>query len=387
MKLKTVKIAAAFLLLFAAQNIGAVDFGGYINNNSKMTGSSFSNLYLDQTDQGGVWIRVPFDNASKHYLAAEAFVQYEYLSNSQSSILTADCNLLKYNGLFNLGSIGKLNVQAGRFFMSDATGLVLRQTNDGALLTFKFPYVSANFYGGYTGLLNAQNVTILNSDSSTYSFNANLPYALQAPYVTALASVSSPFLFLNQTLSLQLMGFIGAGQGTTGYNRYYATVKINGPLASFVYYTMDTTFSTQDNFASFSNLSNVSVNFYIPFMSAEIALKGTYASGNNGFLKAFKGFTSITATYAIDEPEYSGLIKGGLSLAMRPLSSIYLGGGANAVFKCPDAEITYGGMEWFANATYQLFADLQLGLSASQYISADGKSDKTNLTVKAVMAF
>ncbi len=387
MKVKTIKTAAAFLLLFTAQNLFAIDFGGYINNNTNVTGDSFSSLYVDQTDQAGAWIKVPFDNDSRQYLTTEAFVQYEYVSSSKTNVLAFDCNLLKYSGLFNLGSSGKFSVQAGRFFTSDATNHILRQTNDGLMLSLKFPRFNANLYGGYTGLLNAQNVTILNSSSSEYSFDSSLPYALAAPYCTAIASLSTPFLFLNQTLSLQFMGFWGAGQSTAGYNRYYATLKLNGPLASFVYYTADTTFSTQDNFASFSNLSDLSINFYIPVMSAEIAIKGTYASGNNGFLKAFKGFTSMTATYSLNEPEYSGLIKGGFSFALKPVSSLYLGGGTNIVFDCPESAVTYSGTEWFASAVYQVFSDLQLGLDASEYISADGTCDKINFTVKAVIAF
>jgi hypothetical protein len=47
----------------------------------------------------------------------------------------------------------------------------------------------------------------------------------------------------------------------------------------------------------------------------------------------------------------------------------------------------YDGFEWALNAKYQLFTDLQLGISVLQYYDVDKYDNNSVLTLNAVIAF
>jgi len=321
------------------------------------------------------------------YLATEGMFQYEYLGSTETTYLVADCTLLKFSMVNKLSAKNTFNLSAGRFAMSDASSIIFSQTNDGILAQFKFARMNVSAYGGYTGLLNGKQVAILNAASSTYAYDSESVYPLAAPYAVAGATFTAPYLFANQTIGLQIYSFFGAADTTSGYNRLYGTVTLNGPLAANVFYTLTSTFGTDDMFTSVGNLSQIQLSIYPPFASSSITLSGVYASGNNGALSSFTGFTNNPATLALDGPKYAGLIKAGLFASIKPIEPLYFDAGADCVFGCPDSTVSYSGFQYYADARYQLFTDVQLSAGAQQYFDKDDKTNKISFTAKAVISF
>lgn len=387
MKVSSIKNTCITLLLaVAVLPASAIEFGGTLDDNTKFAGATVNGLSLDQSNTLTTWVRAPFNNAGTMYLAVEGLFKYEYFQTTESYQLTADLDLFKFGSTSKFKGNKTLSISAGRFSESDATNIILTQTCDGALVQFKMKRISLSAFGGYTGLLNAKQITILNSPSSSYSYDTTSMYALAAPYAICAAGISAPYLFANQSIGMQLFSFFGTASTTSGYNRLYGTLTLNGPLASNIFYTMTETIGSSTT-ASVSNLSQLQISYYPNFKSASINVTGIYASGNNGPFKTFTGFTSNAATFAMDSPEYTGLIKAGLSASLKPISQLYIAAGCDCIFACPEDSVSYDGFQFYGNTLYQLFTDVQLGLSGQQYFDVNNETNKTCFTAKAVISF
>lgn len=391
MKKSIIKIITSLVFTTVLSGAFAFDFGGTVNDTTKFTGADFSSLSLDQKNTATLWVKTPFNNKGSLYMAAEGTFQYEYVQSADKYLLTADCDLFKFGGIFDI-SKNKLIVSAGRFIMTDSTGLIFTQACDGVSADINLKRFTFGLYGGYTGFLNAQSVTELNSSDSTYAYDSTYMYPLAAPYAAACASFSAPYLFANQTIGAQFLGFFGVpgitcGDATVGYNRMYGTLAMNGPLSSAIFYTFTTTMGTNDNFKSISNLSQIQVGWYPAFKSSSISAKCIYASGANGILSSFTTFTSGTVADSLAQPQYSGNVIAGLSASIKPIEPLYISVGADCVFDCPENSIGYSGFQYNANIRYQIFTDLQASIIGNQYFDIDGTDNKTTLTAKAVISF
>lgn len=385
-KTSSIKIVfSALALCTAVLPAAAVDFGAMLNNNTKFAGNTIQNMTLEQKNAFTAWINVPFNNEGTMYFAAEGIAQYK--NTDGTSLVTADCDLFKFNSLTKFSNKSKLLISAGRFYYSDGSGLVFDQTSDGLLAQLKLSSVNLGVYGGYTGLLNAQNVTILNSKTTTYSYDTTSVYALAAPYAVFGVTGSLPYLFANQTLGAEFYGVLGASDMTSGYNRFYGTLSLNGPLASSVFYSLTSTFATADSFSTLSNLSQAMLSWYPSFKSMAVSLGGIYASGSNGPFSPFVGVTSNTAVQSFTQPEYSGLIKATLSASIKPITTLLLAVGGDGVFDCAESDIGYYGFQAYGSVRYDLFSDVQLGLTANQFIGNDSATSKTTIIAKAVISF
>lgn len=60
-------------------------------------------------------------------------------------------------------SAGKFFLDAGRLFLSDLSQSVFAQSLDGASAQFSASWLDVSAFGGYTGLLNLKNISIMNS--------------------------------------------------------------------------------------------------------------------------------------------------------------------------------------------------------------------------------
>ena len=386
------------LILLASQAF-SVDFGGSLNNNTKFStptlpeDSFFDDFSLKQQDSLNAWLRIPFNNSGTHYLVAQVSGMWQYDipsldENDGDSTWIFDLDLLKYSNFIPLSS-GSLQINAGRFFVSDTTSIIFSQVADGLNLSYSGNVFDISVYGAYTGLLNAQNVTILNASDSEYSFDSDKVYDFAAPYIVSSLTLELPYLFANQSLVLEGYGFFGVSgpnDGTSGYKRAYGTVSLNGPLAASVFYTLSTTIGSED-FDGISNLSKLALNYYPNFYSASIGLEGIYASGENGPFDYFKGFSSQTALASFSEPQYSGLIKTGLNASIKPIQTLFLGLGANIAMLDAEDSFEYYGFEWNLSSKFQVLSDLQLSLLANQFIGDKSEENKASLTFKASISF
>ena len=388
---------AALLFTGAIYTASAVDFGGMITNDSKFTnvagyGNGFGKLALNQKNAASLWLRTPFNQKGTTYFTAEGLFQWErkYFNLSglddlqDKNLFAADVDLFKFATQVDTES-GKFNVTAGRFFVSDLSGLVFSQTADGLLLSYEVSRLRVSAYGGYTGLLNARVVSILDP---SFVEDTDKIYQLAAKY--AVGALSLSFAAANQTISAQFLGAFRLENET--YNRMYGELSLGGPLFSTVYYNLNGTLG----FASYDGgdmnmglLGKAGLTYYAPVKSLAIGVNGVYASGEQGSFKPFAGFTSQTATNALSGwTEYTGIIRTGLAMSLKPVSNLLLGATGDVIFNAAES-IEYEGFQYGLNANWQIVSDVSLGATMYQYYDKEDSDsrNKSCIQLKAAISF
>ena len=331
-------------------------------------------------------------------ISAEGNFVYKYTNDSEGeseNLKTADLTLLKYTGVFATGS-AKSIVSFGRFFVGDVTSVVLSQVNDGLMYQYLSDKINASVYGGWTGLTNAHNTTVLDGEESDFFLDTDSVYYCNTSYALCSASVSFPYILFNQTITLEGIGLIG----TNGINsdnggdwRIYGTFALNGPLASCLFYKLYTCFSKEKD-SDLSNLSSLYFDYYTSWKDLSFSLGGVYASGKTGSFSSFKGITSQTAFNSFGDVQYSGIIKSGLSASIKPFTNLFIKLGSDVVLKYDEKdiesdenqELKYHGTQVYASMTYQVFTDVKAALSVSDYFAKDEGNNKLLGTVSLTFA-
>ena len=391
---KIVKTLAslAFIGTFAV-SLHAVDFGGLLKNDTKFTTPTFQYVGLNQVDSLVGWIKLPITKNGKIYFSAEADATFMYTTpNLSANMGTASflanlslCKVTMYNNVWN----GILQLNLGRFSNSDSTGRAISQTLDGAQVTFSSNYVKEIVSAGYTGLTNARYDSIIESGTTTFKADPNAVYQPNSPYIVTGISAALPYLFANQTIGFEGYATFGVGGifgSNIGTNRFYATAMANGPIIQSLYYALSTTFGISGE-GKVGNLSKFSITYYPPALNSSVSAEVLYASGNNGFLSPFTGFTRQTAYLAGNgDTEYSGIIKIGATGTIRPLEMLFINLGADVVLSCMDS-FDYTGFQWHSQLDFQPFTDLKIGLSAQQFIGKDSSRNNMAFGLNVVFAF
>ncbi|MCR5762335.1 MAG: hypothetical protein K6G00_03005 [Treponema sp.] len=397
-----------FLLISTISCIYAIDieYGGLSTSTLSAEGDSIeasakTNLNTKAREDLTGWIRFPITKNEKLRFAGQATISTTYLQRykqARENKIGIDLDLFKISYIEKTGEDSTSSVSFGRFGYSHLTNVVFSQNNDGILFRYDSPKVKLGLYGGYTGLLNQQNVKILNEDGDNYrKIDEDLKwyehlYEWADPYVTTSVVMSFPYLFLNQTVAFEISSFMGTKGPAYDdieleYNRYYATLSFSGPLAQRVSYAIATTMFTE-KFNHLGNLTQLSFYYQTDFKNALISLAGVYASGNgNGPFSRFMAFTSSSATYALDAPEYSGLVKIGTSVSLKPLPNLYTSAGADVVFLCPNNTIEHDGWQWNAVAKLQCTNDFSITLTEYRYYSNDSTRDNGGASLKVSLSF
>ncbi len=389
-------ISSVFTVL---TSLHALDFGGSIGNYTKIGSpiapgnDEFKNFSLKQEEILTVWLRQNINPTT--FIALEADARFRSTrrelgksDTNDTDVIIPDLKVLRLTKRIPLKQ-NTMMFNIGRFYFSDLTATVLSQPADGLNLSLDLKSFYAKVYANYTGLLNAQNVTILNKADSKYLLDPKKSWQCAASYANFGAQFELPYIFANQTISAEFLaslGFDGIEKGSADYNRMWGTLGLNGFLHKNLCYVLTTTFGSQLN-SDLSNLTKLSFMLLPGYKSMVISLSGIYASGDQNGLKPFKGFTSQTAVNSIDEPEYSGLVKGGLSLSIKPVKQILLAASGNAVFSYPDSEIKYKGTEAGVNANLQVLSDLNINAGISQFFAKEANESKGTFTLTAALSF
>lgn len=389
----------AFLALLTSFTVSAftLETKAIISNSTQFnfTENDFSLPELVQKDSLTASFRQPLNESGKTYFAAEGLISFEYDRTFSdpavdSKELLADLSLFKFSSLISLNK-ANLNIALGRFSLSDVTSCIFNQNADGLLLQYLSPYVELSAYGAYTGLLNNKTVTLLDPSNSAYSASEEKDfYDFSPAYITGALTVKLPYLLLNQSITAEAFAFIKS-QGPSDVKaeddtRLYATLAFNGPLASSVFYTANTSFLFSETYDyKAANLTSIKADIF-PTDSFMLSLKGLYASGENSSLKTFTGFTSIAAGFNVSEKKYSSLAMAGLECAGRLSSKTLLNLKADALFDMIDSKSQYSGTQILAAFTYQAFTDLNLSLEAKTFIADKKEESKTSFALLLSLA-
>lgn len=379
------KLALAFSIFVISSSFAiAFEWGGRFYNSTALSGEALMRLKTKQSDNLNLWLKVPITNDNMNYFAGEMFYQFKFDGTNIASEAIGniiDFNLLKFVTKIRLGNRQLLSINAGRFALSDSTCMIFSQVCDGILVKYSNRKISAMAYGGYTGLLNANSVSIINKKNSNYRPSKNNVYALSAKYIPFGLNVTFPSLFANQTLSAQGWSFFDLNNDN--YNRFYGIVSLEGYLTKNLFYKLNSVVGTV-NFSNISNLSALNMTAYFT-KSFSMNFDGTYASGNQGKISQFQGFTSLTSTLALDEPQYSSMLKLDFEATKTFGKIAVINGGSAVVFDMDENGFAYNGFQVQLNAAYNIFNDLQIAASISQYLG--NENNKTQIAFKAVVVF
>lgn len=379
------KLALAFSIFVISSSFAtAFEWGGRFYNSTAFAGETLRQFKTKQSDNLNLWLKVPITNDNMNYFAGEMFYQFKFDGTNIASEAignTIDFNLLKFVTKIRLGNRQLLSINAGRFSLSDSTCMIFSQVCDGILVKYSNQKISAMAYGGYTGLLNANSVSVINKKNSNYRPSKNNVYALSAKYIPFGLSITFPSLFANQTLSAQGWSFFDLNNDN--YNRFYGIVSLEGYLTKNLFYKLNSVVGTV-NFSNISNLSALNMTAYFT-KSFNMNFGGMYASGNQGKISQFQGFTSLTSTLALDEPQYSSMLKLDFEATKTFGKIAVINGGSAVVFDMNENGSAYNGFQVQLNAAYNIFNDLQIAASISQYLG--NENNKTQIAFKAVVVF
>ncbi|MGI0528518.1 hypothetical protein [Treponema socranskii] len=380
------KILYAAFAAFMLVPLSALDWGGKFNTTTKYQGKKAGSLFWNQSLGAHAWLTTPINEQLRFGTDASYEFRYDQDGDVVKNII--DINLLKLTGTFHAGKTGMFEFGAGRFSLSDATGIIFSQMNDGVYAKYSIPRVSASTYLGITRLLNSHDVVILRhfSDTTVKTEDASAVYVLGPSYIPLGFSINIPSLFLNQDITIEEWNFIDFSGDD--YHRHYGTLMFSGPILSNLFYSASSTLGTE-NMRTISNLIKLSLSFY-PVKEASVGFSGIYASGNNGGFDSFRGFSSQTAVLASETAgfgtEYDGKIKTMLTGSYTFLSNICVAPSLALVFACPE-KISYNGFQWRLDAMWNIFHDLQLSSSIYQYIGKDKENDKICFSLGGTFVF
>lgn len=368
------------------------------NTDLKFDGEEYKEPRLKQSEAFSALAKIPFNKKGTTFLSLEASLSHSYEkifgdnSNSENNFI-ADLNILKFSSIIEC-SAGKFFLDAGRLFLPDLSQSVFAQSLDGASAQFSASWLDVSVFGGYTGLLNLKNISVLNSGGYVWEpgdEDENDFYDFCAPYIAGGVKISLPYLLLNQTISLEGLGFWDtegpADSPEDEDNRFYGTLRLDGPLAPMVFYGLSGTASSTD-FSDFGFLGRANISLFPDFKSSSVTISASYASGDRGPFVPFIGFTQVTACLSADEPIYSGISKAGLFASIVPIDRLYCAVGGDAVFlDRDDNAFDYYGFQVYGNAKYYLFSDLALTLFASHFAGDSSDSSRTEIALNAVISF
>lgn len=363
------KIIIFIILALTLLPVFAFEWGGIVDNYSKVKTSEFKKADYDQTDNAFLWITSPLGNNFK--FSAEAYYRFNLYAAEKKTTLKniVDLDLFKFTGNFKIGG-GKISANAGRFFVADKAGAVFSQCSDGLSVDFTMPVLGLNFYAGYTGLLNSLTVSMLNKDGTPYSKKGEI-YVLNYKYLPVSLGASLPYLLGNNIFNVQFLSFIDFEK--VDYSKFYGEFTANGPITDGIYYSFKTVFGTRC-FNNLMNYSSAGITFYpVDILTVDGGIE--YASGKH---LCFNSYTSITSKTAYDSalsPQLSGVILPQISLTLAE-SIWYARIAGKVVLSAPEKTVKFEGVDTDLNVIVNVLSDVQVGLDIGAYF--DSKSSKNN---------
>ena len=372
---KSILTVSAF---FAAISLSAFDFGGSLGNNSKFE-DTFSNdgLKLNQKNYASIWGQVPFQD-TKNYFFVQGRFQHEYDADKKDStnainLDNAQFVFYKQNFIFNVG----------RFYYSDISTIIYNQSGDGAEVQFQLPGIKASAYGF---------ITLNDFD---YIADEDKIYDLCAKYLIAGLKVELPSFFGEQAFSAEVLN--ACRLEGKNYNRLFAEGKLEGPVSVLNGLFYDLTAAIEfskygDQKFKIANLSKARIYFYPGFKDTQFSFNAVYTTGEekdkDSSVNAFSAITSSTAVNSLEEPEFSGILKAGLSASIKPVKNLLVAANADAVFNTNKNKNKYSGFQYKALANWQILSDLFAGAELSQFFDKDSsENNKTSISLKAILTF
>lgn len=377
--MKKLIITAALACILAP--VFAVSWGGLLDNSTGINANhDFSTISLAQSNGLHLYANAPLNNTGTMKLVAEGSAKYTLNNNFKSNDATfkfiLDCDLLKFSGKW-ITSGGSVSLDLGRFTMADFSGVVFAQKSDGLYLSYNSQKLKAGLYGGYTGLQNRLNVSMLDND---FDKDDNI-YKLSAAYIPLMVDLSYKALFETHTIGLQGEFFIPLKDTYT--KKLYGSLLLSGPIGLMASYSLKGTFGLEKMERPMLD-ALAELNIYLNTSSILTAGVEFISFESDGL----KQFTTVSSRSISRDPLFASGIVPKLSFvyAKNRLYASLAGKGLLAMTK---KDTKFHGIDASAGVLYNLFSDLQIGLDLGAYIGAGDFKESSNYsaTLKASLAF
>lgn len=378
--MKKIVIVCAFICsLFS---LSAYEWGGLFSEYFKVnfTGKTIEDPKFRQSNSASLWVSAPIAD-EKLFFSGQTTYKYNFDFGSNNLFFSVfDFDLIKFSSQIEFRqSVATINF--GRFYMQDNTGAVFSQKVDAVSLITNFPNCKMTLFLGYTGLLNSINDVMLGQNRIAHVQNGMF-YLPAHKYLPVIFSLNFPSIFLNQQFDFETDVFFDLEQ--ENFTRMYATIGFSGPISSFMFYKMSSTFGTE-NFNKFTNYSSLKTNFILSD-SLLLNVNLEYASGNQLFFSKFTGFTSRTAYNSSLYPELSGVILPSVDLVFS-FMDYYSAFSVKTVFDYPEIQINFKGVEVCGNLLLNIFSDLQISFSGLYYMDLLTEGVENNIAVNVNCSF
>ena len=378
-------ISILFAMLLLPSSFG-YEWGLSLVNSTEFKGQEFDSLKLNQNDSLSLWTKIPFNKSNSSYLVGDVSYHFKYEDAGNNPVgfqNIVNLNMFKFVSELSFNNVNKMFIMAGRFPIVDSSRKVFAQSSDGLYLKYAGVFTNISLYGGYTGLLNSKEVTVLTPSETKYKEASNDFYTLAPKYVPVSVMFNFPSLFANQQLNIQGWGFLDLNGDD--FNRYYANIELDGYLAKGLHYSLSSVFGTV-NFENLMNCSEITLKYFIsePFALQCSAL---YASGKNEIFDAFTGVTSNSVILAYENTECSNLFKAELGAVVSVLQKCLISAKGAYVADFTEESMDYRGIQWESNIIWNIFDDVQLSASMGQFYGQDSKDNQTRMSVNLNLAF
>ena len=378
--MKKIVIVCAFICsLFS---LSAYEWGGLFSEYFKVnfTGKTIEDSKFRQSNFASLWVSAPIAD-EKLFFSGQTTYKYNFDFGSNNLFFSVfDFDLIKFSSQINF-SQSVANVNFGRLYMQDNTGSIFSQKVDAVSLITNFTHCEMTLFLGYTGLLNSINDVMLGQNRIAHVQNGMF-YLPAHKYLPVIFSLNFPSIFLNQQFDFETDVFFDLEQ--ENFTRMYATIGFSGPISSFMFYKISSTFGTE-NFNKFTNYSSLKTNFILSD-SLLLNVNLEYASGNQLFFSKFTGFTSRTAYNSSLYPELSGVILPSVDLVFS-FMDYYSAFSVKTVFDYPEIQINFKGVEVCGNLLLNIFSDLQISFSGLYYMDLLTEGVENNIAVNVNCSF
>lgn len=357
-------------LLLCAAHLFAVDGGALVGGYGEFTGKKFDAM-LGRADVSG-WVRAPFLEDGSLVLSAEA--RYRFEDGNQAAMTNmADLSLLKLSYTLNFTD-SSFSVSAGRFGVSDLTGVVYNQPGDGFAVLYQNQLMNLSVAAQYTGLINSLYTTM--NPIAVTPIKQQQIYSLSVPVIANVVSLSFPQLFAGQTIAFGVQGYWGVE--SMDAQRMYGTFLMSGPIVAGLYYNIFATgeLLMPDTQTPYWGIhGRLEFAYYLPYLDSRISVHGECTTVN---------FDTITSYDALLTGEqYGDITKFGFSGSLNagPVLTVLSG---DAVFRTSDFQ--YHGFELNGGARWQIVSDVQLSASAGYLFASPAEDSYGKITVNALIA-
>lgn len=372
MKKLIVSICAAFCLMAAP--LTAVEWGGLLFNDSGITTPNFSEITFSQSNGVSLWVKSPLGNSGL-YMSSEVLYKYKLeIAGNETSVFNQviDLPLFKVYGDLSAGA-GVLSINAGRFFYVDSLSAVISQVVDGVSVAYGLPLFKISGFAGYTGLLNGLNVPM-----AVPPQKENKIYNMAYPYLPVGLSIEFPTLAGNQSLEFNSYFLADLGSASEKNNMLYASAVLSGPVSNTIYYNAGTVFGVV-NFKDMMNYSSVSM---LIFPTEEISVTAgiTFGSAEQG---PFVNYLSLSTVSLLS----AGRITPKASFTYTT-GNMSAGLNGDVMLSYEDKKYSATNTDWNVEFIYNVFSDLQLGLTVNAVIDlTEAKANNFGAKLNISLAF